>query len=376
MAGPQKDYRRLSSHPFFSLSTARSALWIADDHLLKITTTGYTEDYKRFYFKDIQAIVLSKTLGDQSRTMICVSAMAICFLIGIGIGGPWALSIAALGDLFFLILLLINLRLGPTCACHVRTAVQTERVRIGGGRLRHTRQALAMLRPLILEAQGGPLMDEELEALAAAPSEPAPAESAPAEVAEIHADETAQEPAAPAPAPLSSPALPPAIPIKTPFVLPVLILLAVDGCLAALDLVQHRAAIIVVASMNTAILTILAIMAIIRLPSRGVAQGLRNVLWGVLGYIILSFFAGYLLMISIIMKNPSVPQNQWSIIQAIASQPVKDSPLLMGFDYASMAITWLLALLGFIHWLRLRRIGRVHEPAPAPGPEAPARQET
>src|SRR5688572_16565337 len=38
-----------------------SRLWLADDHVLLVTTSGYSEEYRRFFFSDIQALIIRKT---------------------------------------------------------------------------------------------------------------------------------------------------------------------------------------------------------------------------------------------------------------------------------------------------------------------------
>ena len=62
----EQEYQRLTwarrrPSGFIAFSATRSSLWLGSDHLLCIDTTGYTENYKRFYFRDIQAIVIRKT---------------------------------------------------------------------------------------------------------------------------------------------------------------------------------------------------------------------------------------------------------------------------------------------------------------------------
>src|SRR4029078_13353826 len=62
---PEKEYKRLTRAlpraKFAVVSSGNSSLWLGKDHLLCIDTNGYTENYKRFYFRDIQAFVIRKT---------------------------------------------------------------------------------------------------------------------------------------------------------------------------------------------------------------------------------------------------------------------------------------------------------------------------
>jgi hypothetical protein len=138
---------------FFAFSPARSSLWLGSDHVLCIDSTGYTETYKRFYFRDIQAVILCKTAHWRI----------------------WALAFGVLAGLFTLFALVVNdtvlsyilgtlaalsglgsglqLAAGPTCICRLRTAVQTEELP-ALNRIRRARNILARLRPLIATAQG------------------------------------------------------------------------------------------------------------------------------------------------------------------------------------------------------------------------------
>ncbi|HZR47537.1 MAG TPA: hypothetical protein VFA47_12570, partial [Candidatus Manganitrophaceae bacterium] len=66
MAEKEKEYRRLPGRGikrggFLALTAIRATLWEGKDHLLCLYRTGYTEEYKRFYYRDIQAFITRKT---------------------------------------------------------------------------------------------------------------------------------------------------------------------------------------------------------------------------------------------------------------------------------------------------------------------------
>jgi hypothetical protein len=146
------------------VSVARSSLWLGRDHLLCIETSGYTETYKRFYFRDIQAITLRRT--DRwiwVATVLCAIGLFLAWpalawgrteLVVDWIFGILAAMFGAFGA--------VHLALGPTCIAQLRTAVQTEQLP-SLNRLRKARNILARLRPLIEQAQGR-LTPEELAA--------------------------------------------------------------------------------------------------------------------------------------------------------------------------------------------------------------------
>ncbi len=147
-------YRRLPGRAFGVFQT--HALWMTDDHLLLVQGSPVGEVYRRFYFRDIAAVVQRRT---SSRLVINLAAMLLC---GVSLV-PWAmtLSVESLRDFhlweaafvgIFVGVALVNTLRGPTCAVHIQTAVQFERV--GSlSRVRSAQRVLTMLRPLILAAQ-------------------------------------------------------------------------------------------------------------------------------------------------------------------------------------------------------------------------------
>jgi len=154
---PEKEYERLTrARPrakFAVVSSGNSSLWLGKDHLLCIDTTGYTENYKRFYFRDIQAFLIRKT--DRYKWWgIVTGVLAAGCLFPAALSGEIALQyiLGIVGGLFSLVFV-INLALGPSCVCQLRTAVQIEDLP-SLNRLRRLHKSLERLRPLIVAAQG------------------------------------------------------------------------------------------------------------------------------------------------------------------------------------------------------------------------------
>jgi hypothetical protein len=132
---PEKEYQRLTG-------TARKAslayretfrLWLGADHLLQVSSSYFTETYKRFYYKDIQGMSLQKTKKGFWLNL-CLSIM-ILIIIGIGFlagngsqdsGFYVFLGIAATPLVILLICLIVNIARGPTCTFHIKTAVHLE----------------------------------------------------------------------------------------------------------------------------------------------------------------------------------------------------------------------------------------------------------
>lgn len=155
MTGIPKEYRRLTGRPWGGMY--RAALWMGPDHLLKISSNGYAEDYRRYYFQDIQAIVVKPTSAWHGRSLIFGALLVLFGLITLtGMANPTELEfiLCAVLAVLFGALLAINLLRGPSCVCFIRTAVQTDKIE-SLRRLQTARKVLPILSERILEAQGG-----------------------------------------------------------------------------------------------------------------------------------------------------------------------------------------------------------------------------
>lgn len=199
-------YKRLTrprNRALFSAAIAtRSSLWLGPDHILHVDSTGYTENYKRFAFRDIQAVTVRYT----QRWIIRIAAfvlLAVLFLaIGLGVGGVGALVGNGIVCGFFLLLLAVDLIKGQSCVCQLRTAVQTEDLP-SLNRVRRVKRVMGVLRPLIVQAQGViapeqiPALVHELQ-MQARSSEATPEQAVPVPepAAEAAADPNAPPPAA------------------------------------------------------------------------------------------------------------------------------------------------------------------------------------
>ena len=149
MAGPPKPYQRLPG-------TGNSAfeyvnLYQASDHLLQVSASGFTESYRRFYFRDIQSMVVRKSTHGKVWNAVWASIFGLLAAIAFGSGGAAGAVCGAVAGIF-LLALAFNIARGPTCVCQVRTAVQT-RTLPSLNRLRRASKVIARLKPIIEAAQ-------------------------------------------------------------------------------------------------------------------------------------------------------------------------------------------------------------------------------
>jgi hypothetical protein len=155
-------YRRLPGRGRrgWLVMSARCSLWLAPDHLLALESVGVNEEYKRFYFRDIQSITI-----EQTRTALlwnCVlGVLAVCIGVlfyafsesaGPGAGAAFLVTGGIISGLCLLFLIVSFLR-GPSCICRIKTAVQTEAL-TALNRTHAAQKALAIIKPLIEQAQG------------------------------------------------------------------------------------------------------------------------------------------------------------------------------------------------------------------------------
>jgi|SRR5579862_5283825 len=166
---PKAEYQRLtraqSRSGIADALMSRSSLWLGQDHLLCVDSGGFTETYKRFYFRDIQAftLVASRRRAILNWILLVPTVPCLAWLLTILVSQPvpdrgMVITLAILTSIFALPLLINNL-LGPTCTCRLRTAVQVEEVP-SLCRLRRARKVLGRIRPLIAAAQGGEVSTE------------------------------------------------------------------------------------------------------------------------------------------------------------------------------------------------------------------------
>src|SRR6266513_2095609 len=125
-------------------------LWLGDDHLLAVESTGYSEEYTRYYLKDIQALIARRSTWGMVLNVIFGLVVVISLItVYVGYKGgltPESISAGIFGGIS-LPILLRNLFRGPTCRCHIRSSVGIEELS-ALDRVRSVKKVLARLHPL------------------------------------------------------------------------------------------------------------------------------------------------------------------------------------------------------------------------------------
>lgn len=154
----QKEYVRLPGRRRLTAGFSRNSLWLGKDHLLHVINRGYTEDYRRFYYRDIQAILLRETNTGVFLTIILAALTAGSLLVLAGSWFVWnwptfVLAPLAGASLLWALILVFHLIAGRTCVCHLKTAVQLELLP-SLFRVKTAKKAIALLRKRVDAQQG------------------------------------------------------------------------------------------------------------------------------------------------------------------------------------------------------------------------------
>lgn len=162
------EYQRLARGAF-----GCSSLWAGEDHLLYVRGSGFlipfSEQYLRFRYQDIQALVLVGTSGRLLSGVLygvgLLLSVGLCALIlGLGDSGQIGPLLATLVLPFplamvFLVLLVRTLLLGQRCVCEVQTSLKKEKLRMLT-RLHHARRVVDAVDEKIQLAQQELLVDD------------------------------------------------------------------------------------------------------------------------------------------------------------------------------------------------------------------------
>ena len=150
----------------------KASLWEGADHVLLITGTRFSEDYKRFAYRDIQALIVQKRVRSGSigiwvaAPFACVLAISIAISLPAYKAIPWSIA----GVLIALLLYRSIASLYFSCACYLQTAVSRQELPCLF-RIWNARKALARLRANIEAAQGA--LPDDVSALHAPTTETA-----------------------------------------------------------------------------------------------------------------------------------------------------------------------------------------------------------
>ena len=138
------NYKRLCSGWFIFY---RYTLWMGRDHLLHIATGIFTEEYKRFYYRDIQSLIVHKSKSWLVWNFVVLFLAFVSALLSFAVDDIERLVGAMIAILLAMIVLISFIR-GPGCVCYIQTAVQRQKLR-SISRINKAQKIMNSLKPII-----------------------------------------------------------------------------------------------------------------------------------------------------------------------------------------------------------------------------------
>ena len=148
-----RDMRRLRGRASLLNLTGSYQLWLAGDFLLHVKRAGYTQEIQRFAYRDIQALEICGSARRAIYGLVLGLPALLLALLGVGEpGGSEGRTGCWVAAGLLLLLLLINLALGPTCHCVLQTALGPQ-VLPSLSRQRSARRAVTLIAERVEAAQ-------------------------------------------------------------------------------------------------------------------------------------------------------------------------------------------------------------------------------
>lgn len=318
MAEP-KEYKKLPGRGRRFLS--HQFLYLGLDHLLVVNRSSHQENYKRFYFKDIQSIIARKThtgkIGNAFIGIMAALTAVLAFISGSGALEPLLVVCGA-----FLVILAANTINGPTCQTHIKTAVQTEKLP-SLIRFRMVNKMLKRIRPKIEEAQGvmdKSAIEEAWTSFAESPAQQHQIRPAKHESGLFH---------------------------KILFTL-----VLVDGLNAALSYTNGNIFSTIVGTILAVAIGAAVIVALVRQHGSDLLPGIQNLTWLTLGYAVVNFFVRSLVYLAVMMDNPDIFNNQIAVWRKTAEISPADNPTWGGVWLVLIIAATVFSVLGLILTMR------------------------
>jgi hypothetical protein len=140
----------------------RCTLWLGQDHILAVESNHFTESYKRFYFRDLQALMIRKSDSFKTRIILLGILAGVCaasLIAAITWHSRGFTGFSALVLLGLIIALAVHLIKGSTCVCHLKMPLAVHELP-SLCRMKYARRVLARITPLVQNFQGSLPLDE------------------------------------------------------------------------------------------------------------------------------------------------------------------------------------------------------------------------
>ncbi len=338
----EKEYTRLPGRRMMS-AWGTDSLWLGKDHLLSIKKRGYVEEYKRFYFQDVQTIAVHQTGESLVWNILFGSLFGIlCFFFVLA----WRVwewetgGLIAWGILtgLFLVALLINIAKGPICSCSLSTAVQSDPLP-SLHRVRTALKVIRIVRPHVEAAQGAvsreQLFSIPFDFIGLIPELP---RADAKDVRRISGESGG-------------------------FHLALFGFLLLNAVLTSLDFFYRSMSLYVFGMVIWTCILIAIIGAAIRQRNSDMSVSLKRNVWFSLALLTTITFGSYFHFILFAIRNPQALLNRWGIIESVMKTAPQESTFSTVFHVFSITGSSMIGIAGMILLWKYWRSRRLEESA-------------
>jgi hypothetical protein len=332
MIRKERKYSRLPGRPFTPFEVR--SLWQGPDHLLWVETVFFKENYKRFFYTDIQAVTLQRTHTHIFWSCVWGLLASVCGLIAFMVADPPLISGSFTA--IFLLLLTANVVMGPACIVYLQTAAQIQRIS-SLKRVRTAQRTMTRIKALVEAVQGPWSEHSYLKAGSFSPQ----TSVIPGSSADMPAESTSRNLEAAT-----------AVPFK-----PLLhqILFGLMLAAGALGAVQFQLKNLPLAALETLIhlaVQVMVIAALARWYHQITGTVLAKINWIALFFVTLFTIIGYALYVVASFNNPEFNYHHWMMFKKVFELQWFEHPLTLA---GNIVHTCGILLLGISGLLVLRR---------------------
>lgn len=320
MSDSKTSYKKLKGSTFLN----SNRLYTGPDHLLSIRYNLFSEEYLRFYYKDIQAIITRRTSKGKILN-ICFSIVLILFLIfALMLTGGWSVFFSVLAAIVS-IPLVINILKGPTSISHIQTPIQTAKLS-AISRIRNSKKVLSRLKPLIEKNQG--VLNEEL-------------------IKQGIQDDKSEDSFKPFNVILK----------HESGILHLIMLsfLILSSILVAVDIFYQNVILSLINNAFIAAIVVLLIISLIKQKGSDLYKSIKVIAWSVVGYLCIITVSSYLVSIIITIQSQEPVNNQWELIKKISGLSPLDNPWLLGLSLFGFVYSFFAGISGIVLTVKFRR---------------------
>ena len=141
-------------------AAAYTSLWRGTDHLLLVSSSGFSESYQRIQYTDVMALLIKPSDWRMIWNIILGAVALIFLLVAVVVSSSGLALLPVAGAILTVILVVVNSLLGPGCKLYLATRVQT--VQLPVRRRRRALRCVEQLKSLVGAAQGRALASVEI----------------------------------------------------------------------------------------------------------------------------------------------------------------------------------------------------------------------